>query len=123
MKDKGPFALAGLCKELADPKIGELQDRYLALTCPPNELAAELHNRMPVIIDVPDYNGWLSSDAPPIDLPRPYPAEKMTAYEIGQQIIGAATTRRTSSTPHYADWDNGPSPSKELFIRCPPSDH
>ena len=26
------------------------------LTCPPDELAAELHNRMPVIIDVADYD-------------------------------------------------------------------
>ena len=50
MKDRAPFALAGLWKELADPKTGELQDRFLVLTCPPNELAAELHNRMPVII-------------------------------------------------------------------------
>jgi len=86
MKDKAPFALAGLWKELADPKTGELQDRYLVLTCPPNELAAELHNRMPVIIDVADYDRWLSSKVPPIDLLRPYPAEKMAAYEIGQQI-------------------------------------
>jgi putative SOS response-associated peptidase YedK len=86
MKDKAPFALAGLWKELADPKTGELQDRYLVLTCPPNELAAELHNRMPVIIDVADYDRWLSAEVPPIDLLRPYPAEKMAAYEIGQQI-------------------------------------
>ena len=56
------------------------------LTCPPNELAAELHNRMPVIIDVADYDRWLSAEVPPIDLLRPYPAEKMAAYEIGQQI-------------------------------------
>ena len=56
------------------------------LTCPPNELAAELHNRMPVIIDVSDYDRWLSSAEPPTGLLRPYPAEKMTAYEIGQQI-------------------------------------
>ena len=64
MKDKGPFALAGFSKELADPKTGELQDRYLVLTCPPNELAVEQHNRMPVIIDVADYDRWLSSEVP-----------------------------------------------------------
>jgi len=56
------------------------------LTCPPDELAAELHNRMPVIIDVADYDRWLSSEVPPIHLLRPYPAGKMTAHEIGQQI-------------------------------------
>jgi putative SOS response-associated peptidase YedK len=49
-------------------------------------LAAELHNRMPVIIDVADYDRWLSSEVPPMDLLRPFPAERMMAYEIGQQI-------------------------------------
>jgi hypothetical protein len=41
---------------------------------------------MPLIIDSADYDRRLSSEVPPIDLPRPYPAEKMTAYEIDQQI-------------------------------------
>jgi hypothetical protein len=35
---------------------------------------------------VPDYDRWLSSEAPPIDLLRPFPAERMTTHEIGQQI-------------------------------------
>ena len=64
MADKAPFALAGLWKELADPKTGELLDRYLVITCEPNALMAELHNRMPVIIDVADYDRWLSSECP-----------------------------------------------------------
>ena len=107
MKDKGPFALAGLWKELADPKTVELQDRYLVLTCPPNELAVELHNRMPVIIDVADYDRWLSSEVPPVDLLRPYPAEKMTAYEIGQQI-----NRRGYDTPDIVDPVPAPNESR-----------
>jgi putative SOS response-associated peptidase YedK len=45
-----------------------------------------LHNLMPLIIDSADYDRWLRSAEPPIDLLRPYPAEKMAAYEIGQQI-------------------------------------
>ena len=32
-----------------------------------------------------DYDRWLSSEVPPIDLLRPYSSKKMTAYEIGQQ--------------------------------------
>ena len=110
MKDKAAFALAGLWKGLADPKTGELQDRYLVLTCPPNELAAELHNRMPVIIGVADYDRWLSSEVPPIDLLRPYPAEKMTAYEIGQQI-----NRRGYDAPDIVD----PAPRKDEGSAAP----
>ena len=98
MKDKRPFALAGLWKELADPKTGELQDRYLVLTCPPNELAIGVPNRMPDIVDAGDCERWLSSEVPPVDLLRPYPAEKMTAYEIGQQI-----NRRGYDAPDIVD--------------------
>jgi len=29
---------------------------------------------------------WLSADAPPLDLLKPYPAERMTAYEISTKI-------------------------------------
>jgi len=43
-----------------------------------------LHNLMPLIIDSADYDRWLSSEVSPIDPLRPYPAEKMTAHEIGQ---------------------------------------
>jgi putative SOS response-associated peptidase YedK len=29
------------------------------LTCNPNDMMGELHNRLPVIIDVADYDRWL----------------------------------------------------------------
>ena len=38
---------------------------------------------MPLIIDTPDYDRWLSSDSPPL---RPSPAELMMAYEISAKI-------------------------------------
>jgi putative SOS response-associated peptidase YedK len=113
MKDKAPFALAGLWRELADPKTGELQDRYLVLTCNPNDFMAELHNRMPVIIDPADYNRWLSAAPPPLDLLRPFPAERMTAYEIGQPI-----NRRGYDAPDIID----PAPSIVPPPKPPQSD-
>ena len=53
---------------------------------PAETVTIRLHNLMPLIIDSADYDRWLSSEVPPIDLLRPYPAEKLTAHEIGQQI-------------------------------------
>jgi hypothetical protein len=47
---------------------------------------AQLHDRMPLIIDTADYDRWLSADGPPLDLLRPYPAEGMRAYEISTKI-------------------------------------
>ena len=69
------------------------------MTCAPNDFMAELHNRMPVIIDSADYDRWLSTEEPPVDLLRPYPAEKMTAYEIGQQINRRGYDGPTSLNP------------------------
>jgi putative SOS response-associated peptidase YedK len=65
MKDRSPFALAGLWKEITNAKTGELLDAYLVVTCSPNELMERLHDRMPLIIDPADYDRWLSAEALP----------------------------------------------------------
>src|SRR5215472_13524944 len=41
---------------------------------------------MPLIIDVPDYDAWLAGDLPPLDPLRPFPAERMMAYEVSTKI-------------------------------------
>ena len=53
---------------------------------------------MPVIIDVADYDRRLSSEALPIHLLQPYPAETISAHEIGQQI-----NRRGYDAPDVID--------------------
>jgi len=86
MKDRSPFALGGLWKEITNAKTGELQDAYLVITCAPNELTAQVHDRMPLIIDPANYDRWLSADQPPVDLLKPYPADRMEAYEVSTKI-------------------------------------
>ena len=49
-------------------------------------MLAEIHDRMPLIIEVADYDAWLSADPPPVQLLRPYPAEKMMAYAVSTKI-------------------------------------
>jgi putative SOS response-associated peptidase YedK len=46
---------------------------------------APIHNRMPVILEPKDYDRWLDTGNPatlPVDLLRPYPAERMTAWPV-----------------------------------------
>ena len=51
-----------------------------------------VHNRMPVILERRDYDRWLDfggldSDArPPIDLLRPFPAEKMVSWPVSDRV-------------------------------------
>jgi putative SOS response-associated peptidase YedK len=50
---------------------------FTIITTDPNELTAQVHTRMPVILRPSDYDRWLSREVtnqPPLDLLRPYPA-------------------------------------------------
>jgi putative SOS response-associated peptidase YedK len=83
-----PYAMAGLW-ERWQPKEGEPLETFTILTTDPNELMEPVHNRMPVILEPRDYARWLApGDAarPPVDLLRPFPAEKMVAWPVSDRV-------------------------------------
>ena len=51
-----------------------------------NELVAEIHDRMPLIIAPSDYERWLSDDPDPGDLMWPFPAEPMRMWPISTRV-------------------------------------
>ena len=63
-KDGEPIGFAGLWEGWRDPASGEAVESCTIITCAPNELVAELHDRMPVILDPADYDRWLDPGAP-----------------------------------------------------------
>ena len=73
--------------------IGETIETYTIITCPPNEVAGKIHNRMPVIVDPTDFGRWLAASGPPADLLRPYPPEEMTAYPVSRAVNTPKTDR------------------------------
>jgi putative SOS response-associated peptidase YedK len=89
MKDRKPFAFAGLWDEWNSPDGSQIKTCAI-ITTEPNELMSKLHNRMPVILDPKDYAGWL--DASPqtpeklLPLIRPFPAENMSAYPVSTLV-------------------------------------
>jgi len=83
-----PYAFAGLW-ERWQPKDGAPLETFTVLTTDPNELMETIHNRMPVILEPRDYSRWLDSSdpaRPPIDLLRPYPAEKMRSWPVSERV-------------------------------------
>jgi putative SOS response-associated peptidase YedK len=67
---------------LENPSNNEWLLSFAIITTEPNELAAEVHDRMPVILQPRDYDRSLQRgtlEQLPTDLLRPYPAGKMTA--------------------------------------------
>ncbi len=85
MQDGAPFGIAGLWENWRAPS-GEWQRTFAVLTVPANALLARLHDRMPAILDPADYQRWLSDEADPRDLLRPYPAERMRMWPISSRV-------------------------------------
>ncbi|SMH42596.1 SOS response-associated peptidase [Mesorhizobium australicum] len=85
MRSGEPFALAALWEEWMHPETGEVIRTFTVITCPPNEMVAEIHDRMPVIIAPADYHRWMFGEDP-ADLMRPFPAELMTMWKIGRAV-------------------------------------
>lgn len=82
-----PFAFAGLWDHWTSPE-GDERLTCTIITCEPNELMAQLHNRMPVILDKGMMWEWLEPEATPIGLRAllvPY-AKLMTAYPVSRAV-------------------------------------
>jgi putative SOS response-associated peptidase YedK len=89
MKDRKPFAFAGLWDEWQSPDGGALRTCTI-ITTEPNELMSTLHNRMPVILNQKDYAEWLDSTPRTPDsllhLIKPFPADKMSAHPVSTMV-------------------------------------
>ena len=56
-----PFALAGLWDRWRSPE-GDWIISFTIVTCAPNPLVAELHDRMPVVVAPEDFDRWLTRE-------------------------------------------------------------
>jgi putative SOS response-associated peptidase YedK len=89
LADRGLMALAGLWENWRSPG-GEWVRSFAIVTCAPNALCAELHNRMPVILAPESWPVWLGEEqAEPPQLNAilaPYPAKGMTAWPVSARV-------------------------------------
>lgn len=60
---------------------------FAVITCPPNDLVATIHDRMPVILHEKDYARWLSpAETHPTDLMVPFPSELMRIWPVSTRV-------------------------------------
>ncbi len=89
LADRGIMALAGLWENWRSP-AGEWVRSFAIVTCTPNALCAELHNRMPVVLTPDAWPLWLgetpADPRPPRALLAPYPAERMTCWPVSPRV-------------------------------------
>jgi putative SOS response-associated peptidase YedK len=85
-----PFGFAGIYAEPASlAEDGTMLPTCAIITCSPNKLLAEIHNRMPVILSVAARARWLdpsAASAELLGLLTPLPAVEMDAYEVSTWV-------------------------------------
>ncbi len=94
MKNGDLFAMAGIWDSWKDPE-GRVVHSFAIITTTPNELMAQIHDRMPVILPQRFEKEWLGSNRPDdlLQLMQPYPAEEMEAYPVSQMVNSPANDR------------------------------
>ena len=88
LKTKEPFAFAGIWEENEDSD-GERIQTFAIITTESNSLVAEVHNRMPVLLQREDERVWLEENTQPeraLSVLRPYPAKLMQMYEVSPRV-------------------------------------
>jgi putative SOS response-associated peptidase YedK len=86
LKDNAPFAFAGLWEVWGPERL----HTFTILTTTPNEFMAEVHNRMPVMLDPLSWSTWLGERAVTnADLKAlcvPFPSERMAAWAVDRAV-------------------------------------
>ncbi|MEK3658482.1 SOS response-associated peptidase [Paenibacillus sp. FSL F4-0236] len=94
MRDGGIFSMAGLYDIWMDPEGNKLSTCTI-ITTTPNELMAEIHNRMPVILKPEDETEWLDrgnqDTTSLIKLLKPYDQQLMRAYPVSMAVGNVRT--------------------------------
>jgi len=90
LKSRDLMALAGLWENWRERSTGERIRSFAIVTTEPNELCAQLHNRMPVVLAPEAWPAWLGEE--PADEPHlkallaPYPSDDMICWPMSTRV-------------------------------------
>jgi putative SOS response-associated peptidase YedK len=81
MKDGRSFTFAGLWENWKDPESGEWLRTCTIIAGEPNELVAQIHPRMPVILPEQHYAAWLGETFHLVTKPVDFPGAELVCGE------------------------------------------
>ena len=88
-RDGNPMAFAGLWEAWMGPD-GEEMETACIVTTDANGVMAAIHDRMPVILEQPDFDAWLDNENGGVDnaakLMRPAPDDVLEAFRISTAV-------------------------------------
>lgn len=140
LEDDRPFAMAGLWErwEPETTQVGldafgsggsavaevepSVRETFAVVTTTPNDLVADLHHRMAVILPPGEERRWLTDDDPR-DLLEPYPADRMRAYPVSRAVNDPATDEPSLVEPRAGNANELKCDvsSIDTRSRCPPN--
>jgi len=93
-----PFAFAGLWESWKPAGADESLESCTIITTDANELASQVHVRMPVILDSADHDAWLAGEQIPLI---PFPPERMSTRPISTLVNNARNEGPECIEPRY----------------------
>ena len=89
--DEKLLGFAGLWERWTDDETGEVVESYTILTGEPNDLVADVHDRMPVILQPEDYGFWLDpamkdKEALHDLVLQTYPADPLETFPVSTHV-------------------------------------
>jgi len=89
LADRRLMALAGVWENWRSP-AGEWMRSFAVITTTPNELCAQLHDRMPVVLKPEAWSAWLGERPASAEamkgLLKPYPSEGMICWAVSPRV-------------------------------------
>jgi putative SOS response-associated peptidase YedK len=88
-EDGQPLPLAGLWAGWRDPETGDVRRTFSIITTTPNDIVAELHDRMPVVLDDSAWRRWVAPTTDLAELPAllgPAPDGWLAAYPVNRLV-------------------------------------
>ena len=106
LANRGLMALAGLWETWRSPSQETVRS-FTIITTRPNELCAQVHNRMPVILPPVRWSQWLGEDeAEETNLKTllsPYPSEQMTMWPVDKRVGNVKNNDPSLIEPIFLD--------------------
>ncbi len=102
MRDTGTFAFAGLWSSWKRPENDVALETCAILTTSPNDLAATVHDRMPVILPPATWTRWLDdagASTPFTELFVSFPAAEMQAFPVSKRVNSPANEGAENIAP------------------------
>ncbi len=77
--DGDVFGVAGIWENWRNPDTSQWERTFAIVTVEANALIAQIHDRMPAVVENSDFKRWTGPEEDPRDLLKPYPSELLKA--------------------------------------------